>query len=289
MNTNTETSAVCINIDEIINHDDPYLRLMRQSITASLYPESAWRILRSEGRKGIIGRIKYFMIKQLAKKNLLLVKKIPYDANRREFGLDWPMFGYSMVGHRRLENIEKCIRSVVAENIDGDIVECGVWRGGASLYAKAVLNVLDADNRTLWLADSFEGMPVQNEADRVDPALDDCSFLAVSLDEVQENFTRFGLLDDKVKFIKGWFSDTLPVAPIKRIAVLRLDGDYYSSTMDTLNALFNRVTNGGYIIIDDYGDFESCRRAVTEFCGNHGIAPIIIPIDSNGVFWRKVE
>jgi O-methyltransferase len=287
MDNNTEVSLNYNNNNMAYNKEQPYLTLLKQTLTASVYPESAWLILRSGGRKGLTARAKDFMIRQLARRNLILVKKLPYDPKRRAVGLGWPMFGYSMVGHRRLENFEECIRSVVENNIQGDIVECGVWRGGASIYAKAVLNTLNATGRSVWLADSFEGMPIQSEADKVDPNLYGNSVLAVSMEEVQRNFDRFGLLDESVKFIKGWFFDTLSSAPISRIAVLRLDGDYYSSTMDALNGLYDRVSINGYIIIDDYGDFESCRKAVTEFCSNRGITPTIVPIDSNGVFWQK--
>lgn len=80
-----------------------------------------------------------------------------------------------------------------------------------------------------------------------------------SLEEVQENFRRYNLLDDQVQFLKGWFCDTLPTAPIEKLAVLRLDGDLYESIMDGLNALYDKVSPGGFIIVDDYGDFEPCR------------------------------
>lgn len=197
------------------------------------------------------------------------------------------MFGYSMVGHRRLENVEHCIRSVLDRSIQGDFVECGVWRGGASIYARAVLNALGATDRTVWLADSFEGLPVQQEQDKIDIAFAGMNHLAVSLDTVRQNFARFGLLADNVKFLKGWFCDTLKDAPIDKIAILRLDGDYYSSTMDALTALYDRVTLGGYIIVDDYNSLASCHRAVDDFFRSRDIAPRLTEIDRAAVFWRK--
>ena len=111
--------------------------------------------------------------------------------------------------------------------------------------------------------------------------------LAISLEDVQENFRRYDLLDDKVKFLKGWFRDTLHVAPISELALLRLDGDLYESTMDGLKALYDKVSTGGFIIMDDYNDFEPCRRAVSEFREQHGIKDPIEPIDWAGAFWRK--
>lgn len=266
---------------------DPYLSLLRRAITASIYPESAWRMVRPDGRKGVSGALQAAFVRFLAKRGFRLINALPFDAKRREVGLDWPMFGYSMIGHKRLENIEACIRSVVSDGIEGDFVECGVWRGGASIYAKGVLNALGETGRTVWLADSFEGMPAQAEEDKVDIELSQFTILAVSQEQVEDNFRQFGFLDDRVRFIKGWFSDSLPTCPVGKIALLRLDGDYYSSTMDALNGLYDRVVSGGYILVDDYGAFESCRRAITEFLASRGVDPKIIPVDYSGVYWRK--
>jgi O-methyltransferase len=226
----------------------------------------------------------------LSSQNFVLVKKRPFDPKVRGNGEDWPMFGYSMIGHRRLENIEYCIRSALSSGVEGDFVECGVWRGGASIYARSVLNLLGAQDRTVWLADSFEGFPVQKQEDKLDPPLAGVSQMIVQLDEVKENFARFGLLGDNVKFLKGWFSDTLAGAPIKKIAVLRLDGDYYSSTMDSLNGLYDRVSPMGYIIVDDFNCFKSCEQAVEDFCSGRGIKPNFIQIEGGeGVYWQKLE
>jgi macrocin-O-methyltransferase TylF-like protien len=101
------------------------------------------------------------------------------------------------------------------------------------------------------------------------------------------NFRRYGLLDEQVRFLKGWFRDTLPSAPIKTLALLRLDGDLYESTMDALSALYRKVVPGGFVIIDDYGDFEPCRRAIHEFRDKSGIDDPIERIDDSGVYWRK--
>lgn len=106
-----------------------YAMLLKQAITASLYPESAWSILRQEGGGSLRSILKSWVIWQFAKRNVLLVKQRPYDEQRRQLGRDWPMLGYSMIGHRRLDNLEFCLRSVVDEGINGDFVECGVWRG----------------------------------------------------------------------------------------------------------------------------------------------------------------
>jgi O-methyltransferase len=110
--------------------------------------------------------------------------------------------------------------------------------------------------------------------------------LKVSLEEVQDNFRRFGLLDDTTVFLKGWFCDTLPLAPIKTISVLRLDGDLYTSTMDGLTNLYDKVSPGGYIIADDYFSWPGQRRAITEFLAGRNLAPDIKQIDWTGAYWR---
>jgi O-methyltransferase len=132
-------------------------------------------------------------------------------------------------------------------------------------------------------------VPSRPEDEGWDFSVAKAPILAVSLEEVQENFRRYNLLDDNVKFLKGWFRDTLHIAPIRELALLRLDGDLYESTMDALNALYNKVSPGGYIIIDDFYDFEPCRRAVLEFREQHGIREPIEGVDWSGAFWRKSD
>jgi O-methyltransferase len=198
-------------------------------------------------------------------------------------------FAHTMVGRKRLDNIHKCLDVVRRDNVAGDVAETGVWRGGASIFMKGCLTALGMQDRTVWVADSFEGLPVPSlpQDAGYDFSVDKVPILAISLEEVQENFRRYDLLDDKVKFLKGWFKDTLHVAPIRQLAVLRLDGDLYESTMDALNALYEKVSPGGFIIVDDYNDFEPCRRAILEFRERHKIDDPIESIDWCGVFWRK--
>lgn len=111
--------------------------------------------------------------------------------------------------------------------------------------------------------------------------------LAVSADTVRAAFERYGLLDDRVRFLEGWFSDTLPSAQIEQLAVLRLDGDLYESTIDALHALYPKLSVGGFVIVDDYGAWEPCRRAVDDFRSAHGISEEITKVDWTGVHWRR--
>jgi len=218
------------------------------------------------------------------------VKDAPnFLADLRERGLDWPSKAHSMIGNQRMINLWQVCEDVIVKGVRGDFIETGAWRGGACIFMRAILKVYGIVDRIVWVADSFEGLPPPNEEkypkDRND-GHHTISYLAVSLEEVQKNFRNYGLLDDQVRFLKGWFKDTLPNAPIEQLAVLRLDGDMYESTMDALQALYHKLSLGGYLIVDDFF-LESCRAAIRDFRKQHQIEDPIRPIDNNSVFWQK--
>jgi O-methyltransferase len=166
-----------------------------------------------------------------------------------------------------------------------------VWRGGACILMRAVLAAHGDTTRSVWLADSFQGVPrsdvVNYKADKGIRADLAAGILGVSEAEVRANFERYGLLDEKVRFLPGWFKDTLHNAPIDRIAVLRLDGDLYESTIQALDALYPRLSSGGFCIVDDYLAVKACEQAVTDYRAKHGISAEIVDIDGTGVLWRK--
>ena len=141
----------------------------------------------------------------------------------------------------------------------------------------------------MWVADSFQGLPAPSDDHPADAGHDwsDVSALKVSADDVRANFDRYGLLDDRVRFLKGWFRDTLPAAPIDEIALLRLDGDLYESTIDALDSLYPKVSVGGYVLVDDYGGWEPCRAAVDDYRAAHGLTDQIVEVDWTGVHWRR--
>jgi O-methyltransferase len=182
------------------------------------------------------------------------------------------------------------ICTFIKDNIPGDFIETGVWRGGAVIFMKALLANAGINNRIVWVADSFEGLPEPDEAkypaDKNDPH-HTFKELVISLEIVKKNFEKYNLLDENVKFLKGWFKDTLPIAPIQHLALLRLDGDMYESTMDGLMNLYPKVSKGGFIIIDDWGAVEGCKLAVQDYRTKYGITEEIVPIDWGGVYWRK--
>lgn len=262
-----------------------YFELLGQALTAHLYPESSnWLVAGSTDRK-LKSRFKRRIIGAIEKAGFKLYRSIPFDAAKRENGVDWPSFGYSMIGLKRMRNIRELTETVLAENVPGDLVECGVWRGGAAIMMKAVLDFNGAD-RMVWLADSFEGLPAPSVPQDKGYDFSGMPYLSAGEQSVRENFQRFGFLDEKVRMLPGWFKDSLPTAPIERIAILRADADLYESTMDILNNLYAKVSRGGFVIIDDYHGWEPCRRAVTEFRASRSISSPIVEIDGSGVYWR---
>ena len=196
---------------------------------------------------------------------------------------------HTMVGRKRLDNIQACIETVLADEIPGDFLEAGVWRGGACIFMRGVLAAYGVADRIVWAADSFEGVPPSAHAqdEGIDLSVGVLPVLAVPLEEVQALFKRYDLLDAQVRFLKGWFKDTLATAPIARLAVLRLDGDLYESTMDALVPLYDKVSTGGFVIVDDYYSCAPCGRAIDEFRATRGISTPLQKIDEQSVFWRK--
>jgi hypothetical protein len=217
-------------------------------------------------------------------------RRAPHDTTRRIQGGDWPAVAPTMIGIPRLDNIQFCIENVLKDSVPGDLIETGVWRGGAVIFMRGVLKAYGVTDRKVWVADSFEGLPPPNAAKYPHDAglhFEQYKELAVSQEDVQRNFERYELFDDQVRFLKGWFRDSLPKAPIEKLAVLRLDGDLYESTMDGLANLYGRVSRGGYVIVDDYGVIAACKQAVHDFRDAHAIRDPIIPIDAQGAFWRR--
>jgi O-methyltransferase len=221
----------------------------------------------------------------------MLVRKHPFNEYARNRGLDWPADALTMIGMQRLTSLQHCVEKVLADGIPGDLVECGVWRGGASILMRAVLSAYGDRTRRVWLADSFAGVPPPDAANyKADKGIKlhrHANVLGVPEVEVRANFDRYGLLDEQVRFLPGWFKDTLADAPIEQIAVLRLDGDLYESTIQALDALYPRLSPGGYCIIDDYYALKACEQAVTDYREKHGISAEIVEIDGTGVLWRK--
>ena len=194
-----------------------------------------------------------------------------------------------MIGLKRLDQLQHAVETVIADGIPGDLIETGVWRGGACIFMRAVLAAYGDADRNVWVADSFQGLP---HPDGVSYPADEgvdwthVDELAIPLEQVQANFRRYGLLDERVRFLVGWFRDTLPTAPVEQLSILRLDGDLYESTMLALDSLYPKLSSGGFVIVDDYA-LTMCQQAVDDFRAKHGINEPLEQVDWSGVHWRK--
>jgi len=203
----------------------------------------------------------------------------------RAAGMDWPLQGLTMIGLGRLDDLQACVESVVADGVEGDLIEAGAWRGGASILMRATLDAM-GEERTVWVADSFEGFPEADAPDDGSLDLRDFDFLAAPLEDVRASFARLGY-EDGVRFVPGFFEQTLPPLADHRWAIVRLDADTYEPTRLALRCLYPGLSVGGHLILDDYGSFEGCRRAVEEFRAEHGITEPIEVVDSTCARWRR--
>jgi hypothetical protein len=267
-----------------------YLDLMKKTLSFTLWPEppvpiTTFNYKRSPVQRFVVAKV----AKILDKRKLQIFVRRDISENQRTDGCIWPGNADTMIGLKRLDNLQYCIETVLNNGVEGDLIETGVWRGGACIFMRAVLAAYGIENRKVFVADSFEGLPKPDvekyPADQGD-TLHIHSYLAVSKEEVEHNFRRYGLLDDQVVFLKGWFKDTLPIAPIEKLAILRLDGDMYGSTMDSLENLYGKLSKGGFCIIDDYA-LAGCESAVNDFRSKYAITAEMKEIDWSGRYWRK--
>lgn len=262
-----------------------YLELLKKCLTRYDFGDS-WSPV--EPPRSALKAFLYRRIEQRTNRAIGF-QRLPLNRRARELGRDWPLEAETMIGLERLNNIRECVTDVVKRGVPGDLIETGVWRGGATIFMRGVLAAYGDTERTVWVADSFEGLPKPSgkyAADDGDPHWT-YSVLAVSEEQVRANFERYGLLDDQVRFLKGFFQDTLADAPIEQLAVARLDGDMYESTIVALDALYPKLSIGGYLIVDDYGAIAACRQAVDDYRRDHVIAEPLVEIDWTGVYWQR--
>jgi O-methyltransferase len=267
---------------------DLYLDLLKRTLTRDVFEDSD-EIIGFRTASGRRQKALHRLGPALGRFGLELVRKRPYDADARRNGLDWPSRAETMIGLKRLDNLQDCIEAVIRDDVPGDLIETGVWRGGASIFMRGVLAAHGVTDRTVWCADSFEGLPPPDAARYPADAGDDhhtFDALAVGVDQVRHAFRRYHLLDDQVQFLVGYFRDTLTDAPVDRLAVLRMDGDMYESTVQAIGPLYPKLQPGGFCIVDDYRVVPGCKQAVDEYRAAHGITAQVVDIDGVGVYWR---
>lgn len=267
-----------------------YLELLKKTLSFSLWPEPPIPLGVFNETRGPLKRAAVFMLSRvLATRDIVPMKRRNITDHQRKNGQFWPLYADTMIGMKRLDQLQTAVETVLSEGVEGDFIETGVWRGGACIFMRAALAAYGDSDRRVFVADSFEGLP-EPDAQRY-PADRDSMFhaeryLAVSREDVERNFAKYGILDERVIFLQGWFKDTLPSAPIDKLAILRLDGDMYESTLDALGNLYPKLSPGGYCIIDDFF-LDPCRLAVEEYRSAHGIEAEIRIIDTCSAYWRK--
>lgn len=201
-------------------------------------------------------------------------------------------------GFTRCMDLRVKIEDVLWNCVPGDVVECGVWRGGIPLFVVGALQAYQADpTRLVWLADSFEGLPAFDTGRRwqadsgFERGSDGQQALQVSLSDVQEHFKQYGLDLPNIRVLKGYFSETLPTAPISQIAILRVDGDLYSSTYQILEYLYPKVVIGGYVLLDDW-ILPQSRRAALDYRRQHNVTDPIRKDSTRSfptMFWQRMK
>jgi hypothetical protein len=202
---------------------------------------------------------------------------------------------YTMTSTERLYGLCEAVRYITSTGIEGDIVECGVWRGGSMMAVAEMLKKFGDPDRNLHLFDTFAGMSEPTQEDvtvhgqsadalmKTESKEDAKSVWCVStLDEVRGHMSSTGYPGNRVFFYQGMVEETIPEGAPEKIALLRLDTDFYESTRHEMEHLFPRLANGGVLIIDDYGHWEGARRAVDEYLDAHGIGMMLHRLDYTG-------
>jgi hypothetical protein len=283
-----------------------YLQLLKNSLLDLLYIENEARLVYLIQCIVSETPVEEAVVRDIARHRPGIVERLRKTRLSGEISFIWPITGpdgsthqtnlrnvtefyHTMIGRKRLDNIHTLLDRIIDGKIPGDLIETGVWRGGATIFMRGYLAAHGITDRRVWVADSFAGLPVPSASQDLGHDFSASVFpiLAIPRAEVEELFARYDLLDDHVKFLEGWFKDTLPTAPIPRLALIRLDGDLYESTRDALVHLYHKLSPGGFVIVDDYNDFEPCRRAVDEFREKVGERAPLEKIDWSAVYWRK--
>lgn len=182
---------------------------------------------------------------------------------------------YTKAGYPRLTNVYDLAVDIEEKKIPGAFVECGTWKGGCAAIMAAVAHRY-GDTRTTWYFDSYEGMPEPTPEDGTKEETDHMlgDYLRASVADVEDIvFHTFNLPRDKNVIVKGWFNDTLPTRKndVGPIAILRLDADWYEPTILILRELYDQVVSGGYVIFDDYGRWQGCKKATEDFIAERGL------------------
>ena len=209
---------------------------------------------------------------------------------------------FTMTSAERMYALYSAVRYVIENRIEGDFVECGVWRGGSCMLMAHTLKAMGETSRTLYLYDTFTGMTRPGEHDirkrdrgeqitrwEASQREDHNAWAYAPIDEVRENLLSTGYPEERLVFVEGEVQKTLPATAPERVALLRLDTDWYESTLHELVHLYPRPSRRGVLILDDYGSFEGARRAVDEYLAENRLGIFLGRVDATGRLAIKIE
>ncbi|MGE0821069.1 MAG: TylF/MycF/NovP-related O-methyltransferase [Candidatus Binatia bacterium] len=199
---------------------------------------------------------------------------------------------YTMVTSKNLANLYSLVQQLNRMDIQGDIVECGVWNGGsAAIMGLACLDGDKAKTRNMWLFDSFSGLPRPGAKDG---ELEKKAFFEGwnkgEIEKVKQAFRKLGVPIDHVRIIPGWFEETLKTVSLRRVSLLHIDADWYNSVKVALETLYDKVVPGGFVVLDDYGYWEGCKKALDDYIAENGLRNISLKrVDRIGAYFQKPQ
>jgi len=292
----------------MIDNKSRYLELVKQALLNQLYPEMEAAIFQLASTayfnapttsdvliKNLLGPARQDLCDELmkCKNDGGFLRATISDASGHESEVipfrNFVYNSHTMTSRVRLDYLQKCMEQVIFDEVKGDFIEVGAWKGGVGIFMRGFLAVNGVIDRHVWVADSFDGppIPMSSEDHAYDFSKSKFPCMAISLDAVKALFSRYDLLDEQVGFIEGRFKDSLPDAKIGQLALLRLDGSLYESTRDGLQALYGKLGVGGFVIVDDYFLASPCKEAVDEFIKAEKVNCHLMNIDDCAVCWRK--
>jgi cephalosporin hydroxylase len=272
-----------------------YLELLKGALLDEHYLENELRIdyLARCVERGI--KVNPVIVRDPARHQKVELRKL--QAARRAGTLDErdgepaDYFPYTTMGRVRLDHLQGCLETIRTTAVDGDLVECGPGRGGGAIFLRGFLDAHEMDDRKVWVIDPFRASPTSNTAAGPESSLPGGGLgfpdLLGDLNSVRDGFARFDLLDDRVRFLQGPPGHTVADAPIEKVSLLRIGGDLDGAIGDVLDALYDKVAVGGFVVADQYGT-ASVQQAVEEFRSRRGIADPIERTDWVGAYWRKI-
>jgi len=260
-----------------------------------------YQVIKDEYVQSYRMNYKKLMKDMIHKAGLHVDEEIPFDFSEIEKNMIYTVKPFTKTSPERIKNLMDCMIYIIKNNIQGDFVECGVWKGGSIMVILKMLIDLEVWDRNVYLYDTFEGMTEPTSED----VYSESGKLAMkeynktknsdglsnwnnsSIDEVKRNITIIGYNSKYIHFIKGKVEDTLPANAPDKIALLRLDTDWYESTKHELETLYPKLSDKGILIIDDYGYWKGAKKAVDEYFKGNQI--FLMRIDSTARIAIKLD